>query len=308
MSDAAAAGHADLPVPANVLAGLERDVQRALDGGDPGRLQVIGYGEVNTVLKLRWRSTEYACKRLIPFPDPAGARRAAEVIGLYVDGLAGRGIDVAETQTAIVPGRDGDVVYCVQPAWPALALGPEHVRRLGDDEALGACERIFTVLGRAVAPTIAPDGQLSNWVFTDGGLVYVDVGSPFLRDEEGRELFDFEHQTRILPVPLRLAVRRFLLRRILDKYYTLRGQALDFLGNLRKEGLDRLVPPLVPLANRAFRLEPPVRESDVHAYYAIDARTYALIHASLRADRWVRRRVLRRSYPYLLPPRVERRL
>ncbi len=38
--------------PAERLAALERDVDRALAGGDLGPLEVLGYGEISCVLAL----------------------------------------------------------------------------------------------------------------------------------------------------------------------------------------------------------------------------------------------------------------
>jgi hypothetical protein len=166
--------------------------------------------------------------------------------------------------------------------------------------------RIFEHIKASVTPTLAPDGQLSNWAFEGERLQYLDVGTPFLRDENGNDQFDFTQQTRALPAPVRIIVDRFLLRGILDNYHSIRGQALDFLGNLVKEGLSRLLPPLVPIANEVLGLSPPIIEQEVRAHYQSDAQTYAFIQAARRADRWFFRNVLRQPYPYLLPPRIDR--
>ena len=102
--------------------------------------------------------------------------------------------------------------------------------------------RIFEHIRDAVTPTLAPDGQLSNWAIDGNRLRYLDVGTPFLRSEDGEDLFDFTEQTRALPAPVRVIVNRFLLRGILDNYHSTRGQAMDFLGNLIKEGLADIFP------------------------------------------------------------------
>ena len=127
-----------------------------------------------------------------------------------------------------------------------------------------------------------------------------------MRDGRGRDRFDFTEQTRALPGPVRAIVDRFLLRGILDNYFSLRGQAMDFLGNLIKEGLAELLPPLLPVANRVFELTPAIDEARVRKHYKGDAQTYAFIQAARRADRWVHGTLLRREYPYLLPPRIDR--
>ena len=119
-------------------------------------------------------------------------------------------------------------------------------------------------------------------------------------------MFDFTEVVRALPGPMRVVVQRFVLKGILDNYHSLRGQALDFLGNLIKEGLGDIFPPLIPVANEVFELADPITEAEVRAHYKSDAQTYAWIQAARRADRWFHRKVLRKPYPYLLPPRIER--
>ena len=64
-----------------------------------------------------------------------------------------------------------------------------------------------------------------------------------MRDAQGRDRFDLTEQTRAQPGPVRAIVDRFLLRRILDDDFSLRGQAMGFLGNLIEEGLAELLPP-----------------------------------------------------------------
>jgi len=294
-------------LPPGDLDALERSIQRALLSGDESALTVIGYGEITTVVKWRSEKGEFACKRLAPFPDRGAAQRCGEVIGRYIGELGRHGIDVLDTEVGFAAADRGRVVvYCVQPVLPAGTLGPDWMRSRSVDEAIGDFRRILALLRGSVTPALAPDGQLSNWAFVKDRIVYLDVSSPFLRDESGQELFDFKLQMDALPAPLRLPVRRFVVGKILDKYHTLRGQALDFLGNLRKERLEHLIPVLLPVANRELALDPPISEADVRAYYTSDARTYAWIQAARRADRWFHRHILRRPYGYLLPPPVER--
>ena len=105
---------------------------------------------------------------------------------------------------------------------------------------------------------------------------------------------------------MRVIVDRFRLREILNAYHSTRGQAVDFLGNLIKEGLGDIFPPLIPLANEVFALSPGITENEVRAHYKSDAQTWELMQAARRADRWFYRKILRKPYPYLLPPRIHR--
>lgn len=291
--------------PSDVQA-LEDRLDMAIQQGDAQGLDVVGYGEVSVALRLRRSDGDYVCKRLVPFSSRGEAQRNADLIAEYVEALRRCGIDVVPTETVLLERPAGHVVYCVQPMLPPATLGPEVLRGLDADQAEPHVARIFEKIRASVSPSLAPDGQLSNWAIDGERLLYLDVGTPFMRGPDGDERFDFTRQTRALPQPIRTIVNRFLLKGILDNYHSIRGQALDFLGNLIKEGLTPLVPPLVPVANRVLALSPPITEPEVRSHYASDARSYAMIQSARRADRWFHRHVLRRSYPYLLPPRIDR--
>jgi len=285
---------------------FEDRFEEAVRTGHADDLDVIGYGEVTIGVKLSTAHGDFACKRLVPFSSAEAADDAARLIASYVEKLQGCGIDVVPTETPILARPTGHVLYCVQPLLEPGTLGPDFLRGKTAEEAAPHVSRIFGHIRASITPTLAPDGQLSNWAFEGDRLRYLDVGTPFLRDEQGDDLFDFSQQTRALPAPVRAIVDRFLIKGILDNYFSIRGQALDFLGNLIKEKLGEILSPLIPVANRELALEPEITEKEVHAHYRSDAQTYAFIQAARRADRWVYRNILRKPYPYLLPPRIER--
>jgi hypothetical protein len=285
---------------------FEQRLEAAVRTGDSGDLDVIGYGEVTIAVRLTTPRGDFACKRLVPFSSREAAERTARLIASYVEQLGACGIDVVETETPILERPEGHVLYCVQPLLAPGTLGPDFLKGKTAGEAAPHIRRIFEHIRASVTPSLAPDGQLSNWAFEGDRLRYLDVGTPFLRDEKGNDLFDFTEQTRALPGPVRAIVNRFLLRGILDNYHSTRGQALDFLGNLIKEGLGDIFPPLIPIANEVFELTPEITEKEVHAHYKSDAQTYEFVQSARRADRWVCRNILRKPYPYLLPPRIER--
>jgi hypothetical protein len=293
-------------VSASEIEAFERRLAEAVRKGEVDGFHVIGYGEITIAVKLTTPKGDFVCKRLAPLSSEAAAARIAEVIARYIAELEACGIDVVKTETPFLQGPDCWVLYCVQPLLDPGALGPDFLRGMSAEQATPHVRRIFEKIRDSVTPSLAPDGQLSNWAFVGERLRYLDVGTPFLRDEEGNEMFDFTEVVRALPGPMRVVVQRFLLQGILDNYHSTRGQALDFLGNLIKEGLGDIFPALIPLANEVFELSPEITENEVRAHYKSDAQTYALIQAARRADRWVHRNVFRRPYPYLLPPRIER--
>jgi hypothetical protein len=196
------------------------------------------------------------------------------------------------------------VVYCVQPIVDADALGPRRFARASAGEAAAMFDELVERIARAVGPRLGIDGQLSNWAWIDGRVTLLDVSTPFLRDERGREQLDTEVYVEALPWLLRGFARRFLIRSIFDKYYDPRAVTLDLLGNLFKERLGHLVPALVERANR--QVAPPIAPGEPARYYASDKRTWALLQRARRLDRAWQRGVRRRPYPYLLPGKIAR--
>ena len=293
-------------VTTSEIEALEQRLDEALRTGDTTNLDVIGYGEVTLAVKLATPKGDLACKRLVPFSTRDAAEHTAALIASYIEQLTACGVDVVETETPILERPDGHVVYCVQPLLTPETLGPDFLRGKTAEEAAPHVRRIFELIRASVTPSLAPDGQLSNWAIEGERLRYLDVGTPFLRGEAGNDLFDFTEQTRALPGPVRLIVNRLLLRGILDNYHCVRGQALDFLGNLIKEGLGEIFPPLIPIANEVFALTPEITEQEVRAHYKSDAQTYAFVQVARRTDRWVYQNILRRPYRYLLPPKIDR--
>lgn len=285
---------------------FERRLDEAVRSGDAEGLDVIGYGEITIGVKLSTPHGDFACKRLVPFSSRQAAERYGALISSYIEQLGDCGIDVVETETPILERPEGHVLYCVQPLLSAGTLGPDFLRNKTAEEAAPYVRRIFEHIRDSVTPSLAPDGQLSNWAIEGDRLRYLDVGTPFLRDEEGHQLVDFTEQTRALPAPIRVIVNRFMLQGILDAYHSTRGQAVDFLGNLIKEGLGNIFPPSIPIANEVFCLAPEITEEEVRAHYRSDAQTWELMQAARRADRWFYRNILRKPYPYLLPPRIDR--
>lgn len=288
------------------LRDLEEKVRRALESGDETALRVIGYGEISTVLLNETPDGAFACKRLPIFSRRSEAEEVVGMMDRYVEALRAAGIDVVESESRIVEWDDGTfVVYSVQPALDPESLGPDRLHALSPEDALREVGRIWDVLVPSVSPALAPDGQLSNWAFVDDRILYMDVSTPFMRDETGAELLNWKLYTTTVPAPIRWYFLREIPK-IMDKYHSVQGQITDFIANLYKQQLERLIPDLIALANERYQFANPLTEASVRAYYKEDAATYELLQRVKRADRWWQSRVFRRTYPYLLPPKIER--
>jgi hypothetical protein len=287
------------------LSALEDEILHALATGDDSRVKVAGYGEITTVVEWTADDRPVACKRLPGLADEAAFNAYRSCVECYIDRLSANGIRVPETVVQAVIGSDGSyTAYCVQPLLSGPSILPRFVTGCSHDESAEVFESVVDRIDASITDRAGLDGQLSNWAFADGQLWYFDISTPFLRDEQGREMFDVELHIASVPWALRGLVRMFFLDTILDKYYTARGTLLDLLGNMIKERLDGLLPAFIDIANRvaspAFTIE------EVTRYYRRDARLWAFLQALRRADRAWQIRVRRRTYPFLLPKDLPR--
>jgi hypothetical protein len=223
----------------------------------------------------------------------------------YIARLAERGVVVPDTAVEAVPRGDGTVTaYCVQPVLPAQSLLPRYLQGAGPSEVRGVVAALVDQIAGCIDHRLGLDAQLSNWAWVGDGLRFLDISTPFVRDERGRESFDVELHLASVPWALRGAVRRFALGAILDKYYEVRGALLDLAGNLHKERLAQLLPDFLEAANRV--VAPAITAGEADRYYRDDARMWELLQRLRRADRWWQRTVRRRPYPFLLPGAIAR--
>ena len=99
----------------------------------------------------------------------------------------------------------------------------------------------------------------------------------------------------------------------MTRYYDFRLVAIDLVANFYKEQKAELIPALVETVNAFFAEEAadhgvrPVTEKDVASYYREDALIWSLYLSLRKLDRFLRTRLLRREYPYILPGKIKRR-
>ncbi|MCX4854913.1 DUF6206 family protein [Streptomyces canus] len=292
-------------VPHDELDHLEKQVQSALRAADDSALDILGHGEVTLVLRLRTDHGAYACKRLPVFPDRPRFERYRRGLDEYLRRLTDSGLNVADTEVWHTHQPSGRVVaYCVQRELPERRLCSRLLHTEDETWAKDFFSRFLDQVDRTVSPSLGLDAQASNWIDTGGELTYLDVTTPLMRDDRGQEQLDVRLFFTSLPWVLRDAVRLSMSKSIFDKFYETRGVLLDFLGNLHKERLDSLIPAFLDQANG--RLTEPITTEEIAAYYRGDARMWEVIQRLRKADRFWHFKVLRRPYPFLLPPPVDR--
>jgi uncharacterized protein DUF6206 len=284
----------------DVLDRLESNVVKALDGGSTDDLDILGYGEISTVLRVEGTDGPVAAKRL-PAMTSAQFTAYSETLSEYLDDLHKRGVQpVASTVYAV--GEDPLIPYCVQPLQPLLLVDE---LRTADTETTGhRIDQLVDAITGSVDDWVGLDGQVSNWAVDGDDLLYIDVTTPLLRDVSGAERLDVGLFIASLPWSLRGTVNRFLLDEILSHYYDPRAVLLDLAGNLHKERLTEIIPPFLDAANRA--VSPAITEAEAAKYYRADAWMWEFLLRIRKADRAWQQKVRRRRYPFLLPGRIER--
>lgn len=289
------------------LGELERRVDAALVSGLPPSFEVLGYGEITTVIAWPSREGPWACKRLPVFETRERFDAYAEVFHDYLSLVRGRGTEIVESELFAVPRDDGRLAgYCVQPVLASAALARNALATSDDDAGRALLRRIVQRIAETTTPEIGLDGQLTNWALDGDSVALLDVTTPFLRDARGRDRLDLDVFLAALPAVMRTVTKKLLITSILSRYFDVRTTVLDLAANLHLAGLPEWLPALVEIANDELHIG--LTEAEAKKYYASDARLWAFMQWARRADRSWQRRVRRRPYPFLLPGRIDRHL
>ncbi len=316
----ASAAFADAPLhAAEQLARFEERLDPARP--ETSGAQVIGYGEISTVLALPG-FPDSVCKRMAGFADATSVTDYLAVVGGYLECLrASRVPVVATAAVAVHTAASGFVVYLLQPRLDPARIGSDLLRT-GSDAAVRSCVEHVLVLARVLVCAnhartdgreIAFDGQLSNFHFpTVGAPRLLDVGTPFMR-RHGTYEIDVDLLLAPVPLPLRALYRRArAVERYFDDYFDVRRLTLDLLGNFHKEGRPDRIDLALAHANAwlagagADLGVVPLTRVEVDAYYRKDARLLELYLKVRRLDRFVRTRLFGQRYNFVLPGPVRR--
>jgi len=289
----------------SVLNQLDDQIEQALATGHEDSLPILGYGEINPVLQWSGANGPIAVKRLPIFDSAIRLEKYRNQFDEFVTTLRNRGIEVIESRLEVIKRVDGNqVVYCIQPALARAVLLPEVIRYADHAKRIEIFSLLSDALISAISPQLGLDAQVSNWGLADGKLTYLDVTTPMLRDASEKDRLDTDLFVASFPAISRSFIRNFLLRRILNPYFSSRTAALDLIGNLHKERLGFAIPLAVEIFND--RLTTDLSIDEVRHNYRREARLWGFGQWIRRCDRTWQRRVRRRSYPFLLPGRVPR--
>jgi len=314
------------------------EFERGLDPRRPERsrvpARVLGYGEISTVFEIAAEGIKgYAFKRLPIFKsgDEVETYRATY---LEYNRLLDEEIGIALPPYGyvdFVSGSGRPIFFIVQEQLPAPSIGNQAIHRLPKEEVLilvrlilGELKKIWDYNRGQDRYEVAVDGQISNWSIVDydaeaprvhGGshLRYMDTSTPLFR-VEGVEQLDPELFLRSAPSFLVWIIRLLFLKDVMTRYYDCRLVTIDLIANFYKEQRPELIPDLIRTANEFFSEEAsclgiePITEKDVRSYYREDALIWSLYLSSRKLDRFLRTRLLRGEYPYILPGKIRRKI
>jgi hypothetical protein len=171
-------------------------------------------------------------------------------------------------------------------------------------------ERLIDTMIRAIDDKLGLDSQLANWIIEDDdNLSYLDVTTPLMKDESGKTTLDLELFMASLPWALRAPARRFAIDEAIDNFHHPRTAVIDLAANLNKEGLENWIPTVLEIANEKLSADSnhiQLTTEEIAKYYKQDAMTWAFMQRIRRADRVWQRKVRRRTYPFLLPGKINR--
>jgi hypothetical protein len=313
-----------------------QEFERGLDALNPEKSQVpcriLGYGEISTVFEIQVDGLrDLAFKRMCIFQTPAELESYIATYHEYIRRLQSEaGLHLPANGYASFERVSGQpVFYIIQKKLPPASIGSAALSCLSPQGAVALARVILQELDKVwryncdhPGARVGIDGQISNWAIQgfdqrcpsveDGTvLLYLDTSTPLLY-QDGVEQLDPELFLRSAPPYLVWILRLLFLKDVMTRYYDPRKVIIDLLANVYKEQKSEFVPEMVAAANEFIAHQAaylgllPVTVKEVADYYREDAVIWSLYLAMRRFDRFVRRKALRRDYPYILPGKIKR--
>ncbi len=313
-----------------------REFERGLDPRHPEHsvvpARVLGYGEISTVFEIEMEGMEgYAFKRLPIFESRDEIDRYRSTYEEYNQ--------ILEKETGItlpvygyaefVSDSGRPIFFIIQEKLQAPSIGNRAIHEVTTENSVALVRAIMKEMKKIWdynagqdKVEIAVDGQISNWsimnydaanpfIREDCRLLYMDTSTPLYR-VGGVEQLNPELFLRSAPSFAAWILKRFFLADVVNRYYDPRRVILDLIANFYKEQRPELIPDLIRTANRFFADEAAflgieeIKAGDVRSYYREDALIWVLYLNARRIDRFMRTRLLRREYPYILPGKIKR--
>lgn len=315
--------------------GLLKRFEAGLDTHHPENsaipARILGYGEISTVFQLAsGGQDDIAYKRMPVFDTREQVEHYLSIYREYNELLGQIGLTIPEHDAVGIPARgQAAVVFAAQRKLVSGSIGNKVIHAVPDTDVrtlvLGVLHRLrkvweFNAANRDIQ--IGIDGQISNWAVrdfdpsrpslgSDPGLFYIDTSTPMIR-KNGKEMLEADLFLKSAPSFLRWMVKWFFLQDVLDRYYDFRLVVIDLIANFHKEGRADLIPQLITTANGFFEKDAkefgikPIVPKEVESYYRQDAFIWRLFLALRKFDRFLKTRIFRGRYEFILPGKIKR--
>ncbi|MDX6528891.1 MAG: hypothetical protein QOH41_1181 [Blastocatellia bacterium] len=261
------------------LAALDASIKEYRSGGDHD-LRIIGWGSIS--IAIEWQGST-VIKPLPLFPTRTAFDDYSAVLEKQFKILeAGNVAVLSTTLQGIERENRAWSGYLIQPRVPAEQLLPQYLRSVGQTEAVACLVNLALHLKAVVSPRFGLDGDITNWsVDATGGLLLLDSSTPLVRDDQGRGLLDLNLFLASIPGAVRVPVRRFVVPRLVDKFFEVRRLFIDVLSGFYSEQLSHLLPQIIPRWNSMVEKE--ITEEDVLRYKRRNERVWRGLGALERA-------------------------
>ncbi len=318
---------------------IDRDLlkrfEEGLDTLHPERsaipASILGYGEISTVFRLAHAGQDdIAYKRMPIFDTQEQVEHYLTIYRDYNDILKRAGLTIPDHDAVSIRTQNkGFVVYAAQQRLVPESIGNKVIHLVSDAGTarllLAVLEHLKKVWDFNAAhrdTRIGIDGQISNWALQQfdpanpqvgehPALYYIDTSTPMIR-KNGTEMLEADLFLKSAPSFLRWMVRWFFLQDVLDRYYDFRLVVIDLIANFHKEGRPDQIPGLIRIANEFCAHEArdygikPIEPKEVESYYKQDAFIWRLFLALRKFDRFLKTRVFRGRYAFILPGTIRR--
>jgi hypothetical protein len=312
-------------VDVNLLGDFENCLNPAFPEKSEITPEILGYGEISTTFSLV-SMPDIAFKRMPPFDniDQIAAYKAS--VKRYCSLLADVcGIRVSEYGFyEFFNCHNEHILYVAQPRLALESIG-HNILKTGNTYELETMVNLL--LKRLIRlfkyneknnhnESIGLDGQLSNWSFQLSGNpeqdpVYFDITTPLYRIN-GNEQLDTEIFLKSCPSFLVWLVRWQFLDEVLDRYHNLRMILIDIVANFHKEGREDLIDDALSMINSYLVKEnlntriQALEKTEIDRYYKNDAFIWSLFLSLRRIDRFMKTKVFRQRYNFILPGKISR--
>ena len=279
---------------------------------------ILGYGEISSIFQIG-ESKNIAYKRMPLFMDVSSAEDYIHQYREYCKLLQEAGIVLPEDGIGIIALEGRPVVlYIGQKLLPPDRFGHKLIHSLDKEKAIALIQKVAASIFRIweynkkVKPGIelALDGQISNWVWLDDDpeseLIYVDTSTPLFHIN-GELQLDPELFLQSAPSFLRWIIRRLFLEDVLTRYFDLRKVFTDLAANLFKEQRSDLIPAALEIINLYLSdIQNPMTAGEIEKYYKEDKIIWQVFLGFRKIDRWLKTKVQRRRYEFILPGKIKR--